>query len=310
MPHDKNDTPERLAGENGFKSGYVAVLGKPNVGKSTLINRFLGEKIAIVSSHPQTTRNNVTLILTGDNYQILFTDTPGMQESGDLLVKYMFAEARAAVERVDLLVIMLDASTGVEPADVRLLQEFSLSKKNKIIVVNKIDRVKKTRLLPLLEEAAKLCPAVEYIPLSALKGENSDRLLSIIVNSLPAGPAYFPTEQVSNKTERFHVSEIIREKILENTYQEIPYSVAVEIDEFQDLVRKNLIHIGAFIYVERESQKGIIIGNRGEMLKKIGTHARLDIERFLGKKVYLNLRVKVYEKWRKKGSALKRLVYG
>lgn len=294
---------------NNFKAGFVAVVGKPNVGKSTLINRYLGEKISIVSPKPQTTRHRILAILNQDNYQIVFLDTPGIHEPKHLLGKYMVKEAESSLEDADIILVLLDATTGIEPEDRHLLELVNEYSKKKILAVNKIDAIKKSELLPILDEAGKIAEFDEYIPVSALQGENTDLLLEKIVEFLPQSPPFYPPDQLSDKTERFHVAELIREKILENTYEEVPHSVAVVVEEFKEREEKNLIYIKAIIYVERPSQKKIIIGEDGRMLKKIGTEARTEIERFLGKKVFLDLWVKVYEKWRRDSMALKRLGY-
>jgi GTP-binding protein Era len=294
---------------DNFKAGFVAVIGKPNVGKSTLINRYLGEKISIVSPKPQTTRHRILAILNQDNYQIVFLDTPGIHEPKHLLGKYMVKEAESSLEDADVILALLDATTGIEFEDRHLLELVNEYSKKKILAVNKIDAVKKSELLPILNEASKIAEFDEYIPISALQGENTDLLLEKIVEFLPQSPPFYPHDQLSDKTERFHVAELIREKILENTYEEIPHSVAVVVEEFKEREEKNLIYIKAIIYVERPSQKKIIIGEDGRMLKKIGTEARMEIERFLGKRVFLDLWVKVYEKWRRDSMALKRLGY-
>ncbi len=294
---------------DNFKAGLVAVVGKPNVGKSTLINRYLGEKISIISPKPQTTRNKILAILNQDNYQIIFVDTPGIHEPKHLLGKYMVKEAESSLEDADVILVLLDATTGMEPEDRHLLELINEYKKKKILAVNKIDAINKPELLPILDEVRKIAEFDEYIPISALEGENTDLLLQKIVEFLPQSPPLYPQDQLSDKPQRFHVAELIREKILENTYEEIPHSVAVVVDEFKEREEKNLIYIKAIIYVERRSQKKIIIGHDGKMLKKIGTEARMEIERFLGRKVFLDLWVKVYEKWRKDSRALNRLGY-
>ncbi|HDL09876.1 MAG TPA: GTPase Era [Candidatus Omnitrophica bacterium] len=294
---------------DNFKAGLVAVVGKPNVGKSTLINRYLGEKISIISPKPQTTRNRILAILNQDNYQIIFVDTPGIHEPKHLLGKYMVREAESSLEDADVILVMLDATTGIEPEDRHLLELVSEYEKKKTLAVNKIDAINKPELLPILDEVRKIAEFDEYIPISALEGENTDLLLQKIVEFLPQSPPLYPQDQLSDKPQKFHVAELIREKILENTYEEIPHSVAVVVDEFKEREEKNLIYIKAIIYVERPSQKKIIIGHDGKMLKKIGTKARMEIERFLGRRVFLDLWVKVYEKWRRDSMALNRLGY-
>ena len=294
---------------DNFKAGFVAVVGKPNVGKSTLINRYLKEKISIVSSRPQTTRIRMLAILNHNNYQVIFLDTPGIHEPRNLLGKYMVKEAETSLEDADIILVLVDATTGIETEDRHLLELVEGYDKKKILAVNKIDAVNKPELLPILDEVRKLAEFDEYIPISALEGENTDLLLQKIIEFLPESPPFYPRDQLSDRPERFHIAELIREKILENTYEEIPHSVAVVVDEFKEKEGKDLIYIKAVIYVERSSQKKIIIGRDGRMLKKIGSEARMEIERFLGKKVFLDLWVKIYEKWRRDSRALRRLGY-
>ena len=293
-----------------FKSGFVAVLGKPNVGKSTLINNLMGEKVSIISSKPKTTRNRILAILTEERYQIIFVDTPGIHKSKSLLDKYMLKEAEAPLSETDIVIAMLDAAVGMTVEDSYVFELLSLSKKNRFLVLNKIDLISKPEILPLLDEVSKRCKFDEYIPVSALKGKNLDRLLEQIVKYLPEGDCYYPRDQLTDKPVRFHVQEMIRERILENTRMEVPYSVAVVVEEFKKAAKKKgMVVIKAAIYVERDTQKGILIGHNGGVLKKIGTEARLEIEKFLDKKVFLELRVKVSEKWRKDSLSLRRFGY-
>jgi GTP-binding protein Era len=296
---------------DSFKCGYVSIIGKPNVGKSTLINTFLKQKILIVSNKPQTTRDKILAILTKENYQIIFVDTPGIYRPKFLLDKYMVKMAKSTFEDVDIIVFLIDAISGIEKEDIEILNLLSrIENKKKFLCVNKIDAVRKAKVLPLLDKAQNLCEFDEYIPISALKNDNLDLLLEKIVESLPESSPLYPKDQITNKEERFHVKELIREKILEHTREEIPHAVAVTIDEFKERENKDIIYIKANIWVERDSQKAIIIGNKANMLKEIGTEARKEIERFLGKRIFLDLWVKVYEKWKKDERALKRLGYG
>lgn len=296
---------------NKFKAGYAAIVGKPNVGKSTLINAYLGEKVSIVSPRPQTTRNRILGILTRDNFQIIFVDSPGIHKPRHLLGEYMLKEAMALIREVDVVAVMLDASSGIEEEDEYLLKLVaSVPDVRKLLLLNKIDLVKKPALLPILDSASKLSQFEEYIPLSATKGENLQLLLDKIINLLPEGPPLYPQEQLTDKPERFHIAELIREKIILNTREEIPHSAAVAIEEYREIEEKDILFVRAVIYVERKTQKGIVIGEGGRMLKKIGQEARLEIESFLRRKVYLELWVKVYEKWRKNKFALRRLGYG
>jgi len=300
---------EKIVGNN-FKAGFVSIIGKPNVGKSTLINRYIGEKVSIVSSKPQTTRDRILAILTEENYQIIFIDTPGIHNPKHKLGERMVKEAERGMENSDVVVVMLDATTGIAEEDNMILKAVSRLNTKKILTINKIDTVnKKDELLSIVDRSKAICEFDEYIPISALTGENTDVLLECIVNMLPESPPYYPVDQLTDKTERFHVAEIIREKILLNTRDEIPHSIAVVIEDFNDEESPDRVNIRAVIYVERESQKKIIIGKKGSMLKKIGTEARLDIEKFLGRHVYLELWVKVYEKWRKNDYALRLFGY-
>lgn len=296
--------------KESFKAGFVAIIGKPNVGKSTLINRYVGEKISIVSPRPQTTRNKVLAILTTENYQIIFVDTPGIHRPKHKLGEYMVREAERGLNDADVILTILDGTTGIQNEDELILKLVSKIEKRKILAVNKVDLVKKAELLPIVDRASKVCKFDEYLPISALNGDKTDILLDKLVSFLPESPPLYPKDQLTDRTERFHVAEIIREKILLNTRQEIPHSVAVVIEDFIEDDKKPLIRIRATIYVERESQKKIVIGEKGRLLKKIGREARLELESFLGKKVYLELWVKVYEKWRKNNYALKRFGYG
>lgn len=296
--------------KESFRAGFVAIIGKPNVGKSTLINRYVGEKISIVSPRPQTTRNKVLAILTTENYQIIFVDTPGIHRPKHKLGEYMVREAERGLNDADVILTILDGTTGIQNEDELILKLVSKIEKRKILAVNKVDLVKKAELLPIVDRASKVCKFDEYLPISALNGDKTDILLDKLVSFLPESPPLYPEDQLTDRTERFHVAEIIREKILLNTRQEIPHSVAVVIEDFIEDDKKPLIRIRATIYVERGSQKKIVIGEKGRLLKKIGREARLELESFLGKKVYLGLWVKVYEKWRKNNYALKRFGYG
>ncbi|MDP8233303.1 MAG: GTPase Era [Candidatus Saelkia tenebricola] len=296
--------------KNSLKSGFVAVVGKPNVGKSTLINNLLGEKVSIVSSKPKTTRNKILAILTGDSHQVIFVDTPGIHKSKYLLDKYMLKEAESSLGDTDIVIVMLDASRGITTEDRYIFELLAFSKKSKFLVLNKIDLISNLEILPLLDEVSKTCKFDEHIPISALKNRNLDRLLEQIIKYLPEGDFYYPDDQLTDKSLRFHAQEMIRERVLENTYMEVPYSVAVVVEEFKKAAKKKgMVVIEATIYVERDTQKGILIGHNGSMLKKVGTEARLEIEKFLDKKVFLELRVKVSEKWRKDGFALRRFGY-
>ncbi len=295
---------------SGFRSGYVSIVGRPNVGKSTLLNSILGDKIAIVTRRPQTTRNRIIGVKTTSDAQIVFIDTPGIHRPKERLGEFMVREARAAVKEVDIILFMVEPHMPT-PADERVLEflKDTLSKKPRpfFLLINKIDLIKKPELLLIIDAYSRLYEFDEIIPISALKGDGVDRVVNMIIEYLPEGPKYYPDDMVTDQLERFMVAEMIREKIMTLTEDEIPYSVAVEIINWEE--KSDIIVIGANIYVEKESQKGIIIGKKGNRLKKIGTLARQDIERLLNTKVYLELWVKVKEDWRDRPGILRELGY-
>lgn len=292
-----------------FKSGYVAIIGKPNVGKSAILNYLVGEKVAIVTERPETTRDKISGILTRDDAQIIFVDTPGIHKPRNLLGKHMTRLAKESLLEVDLVVFILDITSGITNEDKIIFNLLKDAKKPAMLLINKVDLVSKSLALPLIDEASKSYDFKEIIPTSATNGDNMDVLLNKIIECLPKGPKYFSDEQYTDKTERFMVSEMVREKALELTHQEVPHSIAVLVEEFKERPKKKLIYIRATIFVERHSQKKIIIGHRGQMLKNIGEAARKDMEDFLKKRIYLDLWVKVYENWRKDPQALKMLGY-
>jgi len=278
-------------------SGFVSILGRPNAGKSTLLNALTGAKLAIVSSRPQTTRAAVQGVVTTPEYQIVFMDTPGIHRSSSLFNKRMMDQVRAALEGRDLLVYVADAALPFGAEDAQALDMLKKSGTPAILALNKIDRFKdKGKLLPLIGQYQAAMEFAEYIPISALTGEGLDELRRAIVSRLPEGPEYFPPGQITDQPERFLAAEFVREKILEETRQEVPYAVAVVVDRWEETPR--LVKIAATVYVEREGQKAIVIGAGGAMLKRVGTLARQDIERLLGRKVFLQLFVKVRPDWR------------
>ena len=281
-----------------FKSGYVALIGRPNAGKSTLLNHLVGEKIAAVSNKPQTTRHRIQGIVTLEEGQIVFVDTPGVHKPGYLLNRRMMTAVHDAIFSVDLIVLMRDASVSTGNGDKFVLDLVKQSEKKAILVLNKIDKVKdKTALLPLIEEYSKEYEFAEIIPVSARKGEAVEILLKEIVKHLPEGAPVFAEDEMTDQPVRVLVSEMVREKILETTGEEIPYVTAV-VTEMFDESNPNLPKIYCAIYVERSSQKKIIIGKGGARIRDIGTKARRDIENLLGKQVFLKLFVKVVEDWR------------
>ena len=285
-------------GKNGFRAGYVALVGRPNAGKSTLLNRLVGEKIAAVSNKPQTTRHKIKGVVTRDDAQIVFIDTPGVHKPGYLLNRRMMSAVHDAILSVDLLVLMRDASVSTGNGDRFVLDLVKQAEKPAILVLNKIDKIReKAELLPLIESYAQEFEFSEIVPVSALKGDALDNLLDQIARHLPEGEPIFGEDELTDQSLRMMVAEMVREKILMTTGEEIPYVTAVVTEVF-DETDPDLVRIFCAIYVERASQKKIIIGKQGSRLKDVGTRARMDMERLLGKKVFLKLFVKVVEDWR------------
>ncbi len=290
-----------------YKSGYVALIGRPNAGKSTLLNFLVGEKIAAVSNKPQTTRHKIQGIVTSDEGQIVFIDTPGVHKPGYLLNRRMMAAVHDAILSVDVVVLLRDASVSTGNGDKFVLELVKESGKTAILVLNKIDKIHdKKALLPLIEYYSKECDFAEIVPISALKGEAIDNLLRQIVKHLPENEAIFGADEMTDQSMRMLVSEMVREKILQTTGDEIPYVTAVVTEKY-DESEPDVVRIYCAIFVERSSQKGIIIGKGGIKLKKIGTEARVDIENLLNKKVFLQLFVKVVEDWRNRPQDLDEL---
>jgi GTP-binding protein Era len=279
-----------------FRSGFVTILGRPNVGKSTLINRLVGHKVSIVTSRPQTTRTRILGIVNRPGAQLVLIDTPGVHKDGTALGRQMSGEIAQALEGIDLLAVMIDAPRGLTQADKLVLQRAAQFSGPKILLLNKIDCMSKPALLPLLEKCAKEAAFAEMIPVSALKGDGVNIVLERFLAHLPEGEAHFPEDQFTDQPERFLAAEIVREKAMAATWQEVPHAVAVEIESYEDT--KDLIRIVANLQVERESQKGIVIGRGGAQLKEIGTEARKELEAFFGVKVYLELHVTVEPDWR------------
>jgi GTP-binding protein Era len=288
-----------------FRSGYVSLTGRPNVGKSTLLNTILGEKVAIVSPKPQTTRNRIIGVKTMPDAQIVFIDTPGIHKPKHKLGELMVKQAKESVKEVDVILFMVEPE---EPGsgDKFIIDILKNMGKPVFLLINKVDTVKKPLVLPVIEAYSKLYPFKEIIPISALAGDGIDVLIKTIVDYLPEGPKYYPDDILTDQLERFMVSEIIREKIIQQTEDEIPYSVAIEINQWSER-EDGVVFIQANIYVEREGQKGIIIGKGGARLKTIGTNARLEIEKLLGTKVFLELWVKIKKDWRSSERILKEL---
>ncbi|MFA5148839.1 MAG: GTPase Era [Candidatus Omnitrophota bacterium] len=297
-----------MAEEKKFKSGFVAIVGRPNVGKSTVLNRLVGEKVAIVTAKPETTRNKIQGILTNKDAQVVFVDTPGIHKPKNLLGKYITKAAKDSLLEVDLIIFIIDMTKGITDEDKLIFRMVKEAGKPAILLINKVDLMSKSLALPLIEESLKLYDFKEIIPTSATMGDNMDAVLAKVIEHLPSGPKLFSDDQLTDKSERFMAGEIVREKALELTHEEVPHSIAVLIEEFADRPKK-VTYIRATIYVERQSQKKIIVGHRGQMLKYIGEAARNDIQKFLGRHVYIELWVKVHENWRKDIHALKMLGY-
>ena len=294
-----------------MKFGSVAIIGRSNVGKSTLLNRLLKEKIAIVSDKPQTTRTRILGVAHVDGAQIVFLDTPGLHEPRHLLNRRMVRTTLDTFDDADVLYVVVEATSQPGPGDLAVIehvkQAVAKQARPAVLVINKVDLVNKSRLLPLMEQYLRIFPWTEMVPVSAQTADNTDRLLSVTVSLLAEGEATYNEDMITDQSMRTLAAELIREKILQQTYEEIPHSVAVEIEEFVET--KKLIKIGAVVIVEKESQKGILIGKQGERLKSVGTAAREDMERLFGTKVFVKLWVKVRESWREDEQTLAELGY-
>lgn len=292
-----------------FKSGFVVLVGKTNVGKSTLMNTILGEKVSIVTPKPQTTRNRIMGVLTDKTSQIVFVDTPGFHRGKKELNLYMIKTARAARDDADVVTVMVEAADRLDDVDMEVIMGLKDVTAPVILLINKVDRARKEEILPLIESLEGMHDFQEIIPISALTGDGIPIYLDAVHKLLEEGPPYFPEDALTDQSEKFIAAEIIREKAFRLTRQEIPYAVAVAVDRFQEDSEKGILVIDAVIYVERESQKGIIIGKGGSVIKEIGTKARMDLEAFFDIKVYVELRVKVLKDWAKRSEMLKRLGY-
>ena len=288
-----------------FRAGFVAIVGRPNAGKSTLLNHLVGQKIAIVTSKPQTTRNRIQGIVTQKRGQVVFIDTPGLHAPDSALGRQMMHEVAAAVEGIDVLLLIVDASRVSPQTDSMLLEKAQRFPGKTILVLNKVDVVPKPTLLPLIDRFRQEFDFAAIVPLSALKGTGCDDLLNEIFRHLPEGQPYFPEDQVTDQPERFLAAEIIREKAIRALHHELPYALAVFVDKFEETPR--LVRIEATLNVERDTQKKILIGHKGAMLKKIGTEARKELESLLGRKVFLGLFVKVAQDWRENPQRVREL---
>ncbi|HOA79765.1 MAG TPA: GTPase Era [Defluviitaleaceae bacterium] len=289
----------------GFRSGFVTIIGRPNVGKSTLMNQLVGEKVAIMSDKPQTTRNKIQSILTREDFQVIFIDTPGIHKPKHKLGQYMVKAAKNTLNEVDLILLIVEPSKVVGKGDKFVIEQLEDIKTPVILVINKIDTIDKQDLLEIIDVYKDLYNFSEIIPVSAYTGENCDNLLKEICNKLPEGPQYFPEDMITDQPERQLVAELIREKALHLLEQEIPHGIAVEIEAIRKRDNKDIVDINTVIYCERDSHKAIIIGKKGAMLKEIGSKSRYEIERLLGSKVYLELWVKVKKNWRDDSFSLK-----
>jgi len=284
------------------RAGFVTIVGRPNVGKSTLVNRLVGQKVAIVSDKPQTTRNRILAVMNRPGGQIVLFDTPGIHKPQHRMNERMVTAAVTSLAGVDLAVWLVDATEGYGPGDRYVRDVIKKSRKPVLLGINKIDALAKPRILPVIEQYRTLLDFVEVVPLSAKTGENVDLLADRLLQHLPEGPPLYPEDFVSDRPERFFVAEMVREQLVRQTREELPYATAVVIEAYRE--EEKLVRIEAAILVERESQKGIVIGKGGAMLKAVGTAARREIEAFLGGQVFLGLYVKVREDWREKEHTL------
>ena len=291
-----------------FRCGYIALIGRPNAGKSTLLNRLVGEKLAITSPKPQTTRHRLLGVLNLANAQLLFLDTPGVLDPHGLLNESLVQAAISALADADVVVWLVEPRAP-NPQDQVLLPHLKALKTPIIIAINKIDTLGKPQLLPMIAAYHDLFPDSPVVPLSALVGDGLPLLVGEIIQRLPVSPPFFPEEQLTDQTERFLVAEIIRERLFHHTGEEIPYAIAVAMEEFDESRRPELVHIRAVIYVEKDSQKGIVIGKGGRLLKRVGQEAREEAEQLLQSKVFLDLWVKVWKNWRKDPRALRQFGY-
>ncbi|WP_206438461.1 GTPase Era [Paenibacillus whitsoniae] len=292
--------------KTAFKSGFVAIIGRPNVGKSTLMNQIIGQKIAIMSDKPQTTRNKIHGVYTSGSGQIVFLDTPGIHKPTSKLGDYMSKVAHGTLGEVDAVMFLVDVADGIGGGDRYIIEQLKHVTTPVFLVLNKIDLVQPEKLFEVIVQYKDLYSFAEVVPVSALKGNNVTTLLEQIIRYLPEGPQYYPADQITDHPEQFVCAELIREKILHLTREEIPHSIAVQIEDMR-VEANGVVHISAVIFVERDSQKGIVIGKQGSLLKEIGKQARRDIETLLGSKTFLELWVKVKKDWRNQDRVLKDL---
>lgn len=296
--------------KDGFKSGFVAIIGRPNVGKSTLINSLLRQKVVITSDKPQTTRHKISCVLNREDAQVVFIDTPGLHKPHDLLGEHLNQKVMSTLSGVDVIIFMVDASQVIGRGDAFIAKELSkLSTTPIILVLNKMDKIDNNDLIVQLEIGQDLGKFKEIIPISALGDKNLDVLVDELVKLLPQGPKYYPDDMLTDQPEKTIIAELVREKVLELTKEEVPHSVVVKVESVDRRENKDIIDVDADIFVERNSQKGIIIGKGGKMIKEIGQRARADIENLLGSQVFLNLRVKVKKNWRANENLIRDMGY-
>ncbi len=292
-----------------YKSGFVSVVGRPNVGKSTLLNKVIGEKISIISDKPQTTRNKIQLVYTADDFQIVFLDTPGIQMPKNILGEYMLKLSRSTLEEVDIVTFMVDESMKIGKLDDYILEQLKEISTPIVLLINKSDKLNGEEIETLVQKYKDMNLFERVIPISALEDTNIDEYISTMKELLPEGPQYFPDDMITDQPERFIIAEIIREKALLNLDEEVPHGIYVGIDGVKTRKDKDIIDVFANIYCEKDSHKGIIIGKKGQMLKAIGQSAREDIEKLMGSKINLQLWVKVEKNWRDKDNKVKYFGY-
>lgn len=293
-----------------FKSGFATIVGRPNVGKSTLVNSLVGNKISIISDKPQTTRNTIKAIVSKEDYQIIFVDTPGIHKPKNKLGLHMVTSSIGTLEEVDVVIMMVEATDSKPgPGDLYIVEQLKKINTPVFLVINKIDLVKKEQVLAVINQYKDLLDFRAIIPISALTMDGIDEIMKELLKIIPEGPRYFPDDSVTDQPESLIVAEFIREKALEYLEDEVPHGIGVEVTGFKERKDKNIIDIQAIIYCEKDSHKGILIGKNGSMLKKIGSNARIDIERLLGTKIFLELWVKVKQDWRNNTAMLKTLGY-
>ncbi len=295
--------------KKSFRSGFITIIGRPNVGKSTLVNRLVDKKVAIVSDKPQTTRHKIMAVVNQKDSQMIFIDTPGLHRPKDALGERLNQVVKSTLAESDAVLFMLDAYAGIGAGDEFIARELAGTKSPVVVALNKIDEIDTERLTKEINLVKGIGKFDHTIPISALKGDGTDELLGFLDRFLVEGPQYFPDGMISDQPEKILIGEFIREKILWMTKEEIPYSVAVSVEEIKARKKKDLIDVRAWIYVERDSQKGILIGSGGEMIKAIGKESRIEIESILGSKIFLDLRVKVRKKWRRDARIIDQLGY-